>query len=168
MISTDSVTRGAKWWFVVGYDNNDTTAWSGDSFTINLASTRTDSKSSLIKNTTVAPGSSGEIELTIDCSGCEAASHYTIALSEGYHQLDYPNILFYTGVKGTASYSEIVIGTTVLSGDIAENTSNRGLQVATVTIKWEWPVNLAVNENEFMGNQYTYICDINAYQIIAS
>ena len=167
LISTDSAARGAKWWFVVSYDSNDVSAWSGDTFTINLADTRTDSKSSLIKNTKVAPGASGEFEITIDCSGCETTSNYNLTLSQQYQQDTYPNIVFYTGVKGTASYSQIVLGSTVLSGTILENTSNHSQQVATVLIKWEWPINLNLNENEFMGNQYPYVCNITASQVIS-
>ncbi|MBQ7579455.1 MAG: hypothetical protein IJT25_02875, partial [Clostridia bacterium] len=115
LISTDSVTRGANWWFVVNYDSQDINAYSGNTFSVNLAQTRTDSKSSLINNNVVAPGGYGEIELTIDCGGCEVDSRYELIISKQDNSLEYPNIVFYTGVKGTASYSEVVVNSTVLT-----------------------------------------------------
>ena len=166
LISTDGASRGAHWWFVVNYDETDITAYSGNSFTINLAETRSDNKTTLIQNDLVAPGSSGEFEITVDCSGCEVSSQYTLKLSKEYTDIEYPNIVFYTGVKGTATYNQLVLGTSEITGTINENTSNRSQQTAAVLIKWEWPVNTSVVENEFMGNEYQYVCEVRAYQII--
>jgi len=166
LVSTDGATRGSNWWFVVNYDSTDISAYSGNSFTINLANTRTDNKTSLIKNALVAPGSSGEFEINIDCSGCEVSSQYVLKLSKEIPELDYPNIVFYTGTKGTATYNELVLGTSEITGTIAENTSNRAAQTASVQIKWEWPVNTLIVENDFMGNEYQFVCEVRAYQII--
>ena len=167
LISTDKSNRTAKWWFVVSYDSTNYDSYAHRSFDVDLASTRTDPNASKIKNTKVAPGSYGEIELTLDCTGCETASSYQIMIDRSNTNLTYPNIVFYTGVIGQASYSEITLGTTVVSGTIARDTTTPSNQLAVVTIKWTWPVDQALNENEFAGSQFMYTMSITAQQYIA-
>ena len=168
LVSTDKANRTAKWWFVVSYDSTDYSSYATRSFNVNLASTRTDPHASKIKNDRVAPGSYGQIDLTIDCSGCETASVYEISLDYANALLTYPNIIFYTGTEGQASYSEITLGTTVISSTIARDSTTPSNQMATVSLKWKWPVNESLNETEFNGTQFLYSMTISAHQYVSS
>lgn len=159
LVSSDSSSRGAKWWFKV----NEYDAYNTEQFTIDLASTADENGS--IKSGSVAPSSTGSFELVIDCSSCEVDITWVVTFNFKDASSNYPNIVFWIGTSGQADYQEIEIGKTSLTGEIKFDENNMESQVKTITVNWKWPVDTTLDETEFSGKNFDYICTITATQI---
>lgn len=160
LISNDSTSKGAKWWFKV----NEYDAYSNSQFTIDLASTAVVNAN--IKNDSVAPSSVGEFSLLIDCTNCQVDVVWEISFAFKEDAITYPNIIFWIGTPGESDYQEIIIGTTKLTGNITFNPENQTTQSENVVVNWRWPVDTSLDETEFSGQNYEYICTITASQDI--